>query len=126
MPKTAKTAVSCTNSGSSTGIIGILFFSIPVRTMIWRVMRPDFDLARTANGWCECRNWERVIRRSFSIQERVSILACDHQTPWRSGLGLFLHDAGIKGDASGPEGSVCAGSRLRGTGQGHGGKLRLD
>ena len=26
--------------------------------------RPDFDLARTASGWCGCRRWARVIRRS--------------------------------------------------------------
>ncbi len=26
----------------------------------WQVTRPGFVLARTANGWCECRNWARV------------------------------------------------------------------
>src|ERR1700694_5857136 len=38
--------------------------------MIWRVMRLDFDLARTASGWCECKNWEPAIKRSFCIEGR--------------------------------------------------------
>jgi hypothetical protein len=32
----------------------------------------------------------------------VSIFTRDREATWRSGLGLFLHDADIQGDASGP------------------------
>jgi hypothetical protein len=56
----------------------------------------------------------------FISQERVSFFTRNDQVPRRSGLGLFLHYAGIKGDASKPKGPVFARSRIRGTGQGDG------
>src|ERR1700730_4052075 len=33
-------------------------------------MRLDFGLARIANGWYECKNWQRAIARSFYIGGR--------------------------------------------------------
>ena len=46
------------------------FFSIPARASIWRFTRLDFDLARIANGWYECKSRERVTPHSFCIARR--------------------------------------------------------
>ena len=59
-----------TNSGPLTPITGTLSCSIPANAMIKQVIRLDSDLARTASGWCECKNWGPGLRRSCCIEGR--------------------------------------------------------
>jgi hypothetical protein len=48
------------NPGLSTKIIGTAFCSFAIKaTMIRRPIKPDSELARTASGWDECKNWTR-------------------------------------------------------------------